>query len=259
MLNETEEQAHAMQKLESLGVLASGIAHDFSNLVAGIQAQSELLMEELRKGSVAWETASRIDALATRASEIVRQLMIYAGHKSAEFEVLDLVVLVREMLQLVTVSISKGAELEVSLPETRCAIRGNATQLWQVILNLITNASDALGGKAGVVSVTLNEVRPEKEFLGIDPASLSSGNYVRLAVSDTGCGMTPEIQASMFDPFFTTKGAGRGLGLSAIERIVRSHFGRINVHSVPGQGSCIEILLPCATHSEDHSWGEAAI
>jgi CheY-like chemotaxis protein len=140
------------------------------------------------------------------------------------------------MLQLLKVSISKRAHLAVDLPENLPAVRANATQIRQVVMNLITNASEALGVEEGIISVTVVHV----------PSGPDQKGHIRLAVSDTGCGMTEEIRARIFDPFFTTKFAGRGLGLAAVQGIIRDHGGTINVISAPGQGSRFEVLLPCS-------------
>jgi CheY-like chemotaxis protein len=149
------------------------------------------------------------------------------------------------------VSISKSATLEVALPDQLSMILANASQIRQVVLNLITNASEALDGKEGVISVTVAEVHFDREFLPDQRPNLSAANYVRLLVSDSGCGMTPGVQAGMFDPFFTTKGVGRGLGLAAVQGIIRSHNAKLGVWSAPGSGSRIEILLPCAAQTQD--------
>jgi signal transduction histidine kinase/CheY-like chemotaxis protein len=238
-LNRSKEEALARQKLESLGVLTSGIAHDFNNLLGGIMADAQLLMGELEKSSPALESAKRIDTVAFRASEIVRQLMAYAGQESSDYEPVDMVDLVRDMLDLIHVSISKHCFLKVELPEGLPMIRANAAQIRQVIMNLITNASQALEGKEGVISVSLGEVHPNEE-----------SRFLRLEVSDTGCGMTKEIQDRIFDPFFSTKGAGRGMGLASLQGIVRTHGGNTSVVSVPGQGSRFDILLPCLKQAE---------
>jgi PAS domain S-box-containing protein len=243
-LKRNQEEAMARQKLLSLGVLAGGIAHDFNNLLGSIMASSELLLEELAANPSALESAKRIDAVASRASGVVRQLMVYAGHESAQFEQVDLAAVVREMLQLMQLSISKKAELKVAVPAKLPLINANAAQIRQVIMNLVTNASEALGGKDGVIAITLNEVHHELEFGGRFETQLPPGDYLSLVVSDTGCGMTEEVLAALFDPFFTTKGAGRGLGLSAVQGIIRSHGGVISVTSAPGQGSRFEVLLP---------------
>jgi PAS domain S-box-containing protein len=241
------EEAIARQKLEGLGVLAGGIAHDFNNLLGSILATSELVLTELPGDSPACDGVESIKNVADRAAEIVRQMMAYAGLEKTAFELLDLSELVHEMLQLLKVSISKRAHLTVDLPENLPAVRANATQIRQVVMNLITNASEALGGKEGIISVTLVHVGSCASELP-ENANLLCNNHLRLAVSDTGCGMTEEIQARIFDPFFTTKFAGRGLGLAAVQGIIRDHGGTINVVSAPGQGSRFEVLLPCSAH-----------
>jgi CheY-like chemotaxis protein/two-component sensor histidine kinase len=152
--------------------------------------------------------------------------------------------LVREMLELLKVSISKHAEMRIDLADDLPAVRANASQIRQIVMNLITNASEALGQEGGVIAISTRQVRMGRDSL--ERGDLPEGEYVRLRVSDTGCGMTTEIQDKIFDPFFTTKFAGRGLGLAAVQGIVRSHRGSIHLASAPGAGTRFEILLPCA-------------
>jgi two-component system cell cycle sensor histidine kinase/response regulator CckA len=247
-IQRSQEEALARQKLESLGVLAGGIAHDFNNLLGSIMANCDLLSAEIDLDSPALESAKRIEAVAVRGAEIVRQLMVYAGQDSTVFEQVDFAHLVREMLQLMKLS-SKNAVLKVDLDDALPVIRANPAQLRQVVMNLLSNASDALGDKGGVISITLGRVQPDQES-SPDNAVLPRGDYLQLAVSDTGHGMTREIQTKIFDPFFTTKGPGRGLGLAAIQGIIRSHGGDVRVVSEPGQGSRFEILLPCLAETE---------
>jgi two-component system cell cycle sensor histidine kinase/response regulator CckA len=244
-LERAQEEALARQKWESLGVLASGIAHDFNNLLGSIGAQSELILEEVQDSSLR-ESISRIQSVATRASEIVRQLMIYAGQESGTLEQVDLAALAREMLALINVSVAKNAVLEVDLPTGMPLIRANTTQIRQVILNLVTNASEALRGDAGVITVRLSEVRLNESSWDAKTRP-PAGRYLRLEVSDTGCGMSEQIRARIFDPFFTTKGSGRGLGLAAVQGIIHSHGGQISVCSTPGRGTRFELLLPSAS------------
>ncbi len=243
-LRRAQEEAVARQKLESLGVLAGGIAHDFNNLLGSILMNAELVLSQLPAGSPAGDDVETIRTVASRAAEIVTQMMAYAGKESAEFEPVDVSQMVGEMLQLLKISITKRAVLKVNLPPNLPAISANAAQFRQVVMNLIMNASEAIGEKDGLITVAASKVRVDGAFGG-SPAGLPSGDYLRLAVSDTGCGMTDEVRARMFDPFFTTKLPGRGLGLSAVQGIVRTHGGAINVVSSPGFGSSIEILLPC--------------
>jgi PAS domain S-box-containing protein len=252
-LKHTQEEALARHKLESLGVLAGGVAHDFNNLLGSIVANSELVLSELPDGSPASEGVESIRNVASRAAEIVGQMMAYAGQEDTVFEPVDLSGLLHEMLEFLKVSISKRATLNVTLREKLPTVRGNAAQLRQVLLNLITNASEALGEQEGIISVAATQVQSGSESAP-NPAH---GDYVRLEISDTGCGMTEEIQSRIFDPFFTTKFAGRGMGLAAVKGIVRSHGGVLNVVSVPGQGSRFEILLPRSRESARKGHDEA--
>ena len=241
-----QEQVQATQKLESLGVLAGGIAHDFNNLLGSILAAAELAAEEFPAGSPASVGIESIRAVAVRAAEIVRQLMEYAGQETAAVEPVDLSRLVGEMLELLKVSISKHATLEVDLTPNLPAVRGSAAQIRQLALNLITNASEALGESDGTIAISTSWVRLGARSRVQGAPSLPPGKYVRLEVKDSGCGMTAEVQARMFEPFFTTKFTGRGLGLAAVQGIVRRHDGSVHVTSVPGGGTRFEIYLPAA-------------
>jgi PAS domain S-box-containing protein len=243
------EEALARQKLESVGVLAGGIAHDFNNLLGSIVADSELALADLSAGFPVREGVERIRSVALRAAEIVRELLAYAGKEKAVYEPIDLSLLVGEMLHLLKLSITKRAVLKVDLPGNLPAIRANSGQLRQVVLNLVTNASDALGQDEGVITVSLASVCIEPDSATGREFDLPEGEYLRLEVSDTGCGMTSEVIDRMFDPFFTTKFAGRGLGLSAVQGIIYGHGGAIDVESEPGQGTRFEILLPAIGES----------
>jgi PAS domain S-box-containing protein len=239
-----QEQGLAAQKLESLGVLAGGVAHDFNNLLGSILADSELLMADLPGSSPTYAGIKRIEAVAVRAAEIVRELLTFAGHENPSFEPVDVSSLVREMLELLKVSISKNSAIRIEMADHLPAVMANASQIRQVVMNLITNASEALGQEGGVISVSTGLDRIE--ITSPERGELAEGEYVRLEISDTGCGMTQEIQDRIFDPFFTTKFTGRGLGLAAVQGIVRSHRGSIRVASKPGAGTRFEIRLPCA-------------
>jgi two-component system, cell cycle sensor histidine kinase and response regulator CckA len=242
----TQEEALARQKLESLGVLAGGIAHDFNNLLGGILAEAELVEQDLPADSSVGEEIERIKAVAIRGAEIVRELMIYAGHDQAHLvEPLDLSELVEDMLELLKVSISKHAVLKTDLDQNLPAVWGNAAQIRQVVMNLLINASEAIGEKQGVIEVTTKHVSGGKELAPNGVTDLPEGDYLRLEVSDTGCGMTDEAKAKVFDPFYTTKFAGRGLGLAVVQGIVHAHGGNIKMVSAPGQGTTFQVLLSC--------------
>jgi two-component system cell cycle sensor histidine kinase/response regulator CckA len=165
----------------------------------------------------------------------------------------DLSRLVEEMLKLLKISISKHVVLKTDLPKDLPAVRGDAPQLRQVVMNLVINASEAIGDKDGVIRVTLSRTAPGQDLVSNGAANLREGDYLRLEVSDTGSGMEEETKARIFDPFFTTKFTGRGLGLAMVQSIVRDHGGAINVVSAPGQGTKFEIYLPCVRETAPSS------
>ena len=242
----------ARQKLESIGTLAGGIAHDFNNLLAGVLAEAELAATELKEGEAAFEGLRRIRLAADRGAEIVRELITYSGQdKAGPVEPVDFSQLVEEMLELLKISVSKHAALKVDLEKKLPAVSGNSAQLRQVVMNLVINASEAIGEKDGLISVATSHIVLSQSS-GPD---LPPGDYLNLEVSDTGIGMTEEVQAKVFDPFFSTKFAGRGLGLAVVQRIVRDLGGAINLVSALGQGTKFEIFLPCAseTASSQHN------
>jgi PAS domain S-box-containing protein len=249
----TQEEALARQKLESLGTLAGGIAHDFNNLLGAVQAQAELALSELDAGSSCKEELNAIREVSMRGSEIVRELMIYAGTESTVVELVDLSKIVDEMLTLLKVSVTKRAVIQTNLDHDLPAIRASAAQLRQIVMNLITNASDAIGDRDGVIRVITRHVTLKGESATTPSTTLSVGRYVQLEVSDTGRGMSVQTQAKVFDPFFTTKSAGRGLGLAVVHGIVRSLGGAIHFTSEPDKGTTFQVSLPCAETMADAS------
>ena len=258
-----QEEALARQKLESVGLLANGIAHDFNNVLGGILSEAELAEMELEEGASPVESIHRIGSAATRGAAIVRELMIYSGQEeAAPRELLDLSQMLGEMLRLLEISISKHAALKIDLGENLRVV-GRVSQIQQVVMNLVINASEAIGAKEGVIKVMASRVGlPGTSDLtspGLNsPPHLPAGDYVRLEVSDTGSGMTEEVQAKVFEPFFSTKFAGRGLGLAVAQRIVRDHGGAITLTSVPGHGTTFEVFLPCVGDTVQSGQGEAA-
>jgi len=248
-LRRTQDQAFTRQKLESLGVLASGIAHDFNNLLGGILAEAEIAATELREGESPLEGMERIVVAAKRGAEIVRELMIYSGQdKGDPIELVDVSKLVEEMLELLKVSISKHAVLETDLDRKLPPVPGRASQIRRIVMNLIINASEALGEKDGVIRVATSRATLPRAA-GVSGPRLLPGEYLILEVSDSGKGMTEEARAKIFDPFFSTKFDGRGLGLAVVQGIVRDHGGAINLVSEPGPGTRFEIALPCASET----------
>ena len=238
-----QEAALVRQKLESVGTLAGGIAHDFNNLLGAIQAQAELARTEMDAGASCKEQLQVIGDVAKRGSEIVRQLMIYAGKENAVSGPVDLSKTVDEMLSLLKVSVTKRASIQADLQHDLPAIQGSAAQIGQVVLNLITNASDAIRDREGTIRVITRRVTLNGQSAAI---GLPDGDYVQLEVADSGCGISPEMQAKVFDPFFTTKSPGRGLGLAVVQGIVRSLAGVIQLTSEPDRGTTFQVFLPCA-------------
>jgi PAS domain S-box-containing protein len=235
-----QEESLARQKLESVGTLASGIAHDFNNLLGGVMAQAELALEEYQAGVSPEEELKRIRDGAIRGSEIVRQLMIYAGKESEAVGLVDVSQVARGMIELLKVSVSKHAALVTDFGPDLPAVRGSAGQIQQIVMNLVTNASEALE-RDGVIRVStrrVNLVRAEAMSKGI-----AEGDYVQLEVADTGRGMSSETQARVFDPFFTTKSQGHGLGLGVVRGIVRGLGGAIHLSSQLGKGTTFQIFL----------------
>jgi PAS domain S-box-containing protein len=239
-----QEEASARQNLESVGTLAGGIAHDFNNLLGAVLAQADLALADIAAGASPEQQLTGIRSVAIRGSEIVRQLMVYAGKESDVVGLVDVARIIREMTELLKVSVSKHAALEIDLNGHLPAVHANSTQLRRIVMNLITNASEAIGERDGVIRVTLGPVNVS-QTLAI-AQGVAEGEYVQLEVSDTGCGMSPETQARVFDPFFSTKSAGRGLGLAVVHGIVRGLGGAIRVASEPGKGTAFRVLLPCS-------------
>jgi PAS domain S-box-containing protein len=258
-IRKSQEEARERQNLESLGVLAGGIAHDFNNLLGGTLAYAELAQAKVDEGESPGEELEQIGKMAIRGSEIVRQLMIFAGHERGESELVDVSSLVSDMLELLKVSISKHAFLKTSLGQGLPPVRINSAQLRQVVMNLVTNASEALGDQDGAIHVLLERVGAGSVSDILAAKNLPEGEYLRLEVSDTGCGMNAETQSKVFDPFFTTKFAGRGMGLAVVQRIVRRNGGAIDIVSSVGHGTSVQILLPCAAEARRNSEGPTAL
>jgi PAS domain S-box-containing protein len=240
-----ELKVQQSQKLESLGVMAGGIAHDFNNLLMGIMGHAGLALMEPGLDPGISRRLQQIEAAATRAADLTNQMLAYSGRGQFQVEPLSLSQLVDEMENLLETVISKKAILERRYALDLPPIEGDATQIRQVIMNLITNASDALGDRVGKITIVtgVTETGPLTACLaGTPPEGLS----VYLDVSDTGSGMDSETLQRVFDPFFTTKFTGRGLGLAAVLGIVRGHHGAIQVTSEPNQGTTFRLLFPCS-------------
>ncbi len=248
-----ERQIQQVQKLESLGVMAGGIAHDFNNMLMGILGNAELARLDLSPESATIHYLDHIETAAKRLADLTNQLLAYAGRGRLAVKEVDLSRLVREMGQLLKTVVSKQAAMRFELAPELPAVKADVTQMRQLIMNLITNASDALEDRPGAITISTGTTTVDPAYLAeafIDE-KLPSGLYVHLEVSDTGVGMDQGTRAKIFDPFFTTKFAGRGLGLAAVLGIIRGHRGAIKVYSEPGQGTSVKVLLPASAQAAD--------
>jgi signal transduction histidine kinase/CheY-like chemotaxis protein len=243
-----EEDLRQTQKLESIGLLAGGVAHDFNNLLVGILGNSSLAMDMLPELSPARVLLKDVLVAGQRAGSLTRQLLTHSGKSRFSIALLDLSGLVREISGLIQPSISKRVRLRLDLDPDLPAVQGDASQLQQLVMNLVINGAEAASGGIGAVAVTtrLCDVREENLPRAIPPTAMQPGRYVCLEVRDDGAGMDTATLARIFDPFYTTKLAGRGLGLAAALGIVRSHGGGIEVETAPGKGSTFRVYLPAA-------------
>ena len=242
-LNLTMQQG---QKMESLGMLAGGIAHDFNNLLTSILGYSDLALSQVPEDSPAATYIRGAIAGATNAAELTHQLLAYSGHGQFLVEPLRLDVLVKDMARLLEVSISKRCALRYDFtPDDIPLIEGDASQIRQIVMNLIVNSSDAIGEGSGIIKVTTGTTTLTEEngstYVGHHPLS---GTYAFLEVEDTGAGMDAETVQRIFEPFFSTKQKGHGLGLAAVLGIVRGHEGALRVRSSPGGGTSIRVVFP---------------
>ncbi len=243
---EMERRLLHAQKLESIGVLAGGIAHDFNNILAGIMGYAELLKRSLPPSEPAQADIDVIKNSVQRAADLTRQMLAYSGKGKIVVESVDLSRVVEDTKKMLAISVSKKATLTYDLAADLPMIQADASQMYQVVMNLVINASEALGEQGGLIAVSSNAIRYDvKDRVGmILGEDLPEGLCVCLEIADSGCGMDRETVARIFDPFFTTKFTGRGLGLAAVHGIVRGHKGAIQVLSEPGEGTRFRVLFP---------------
>jgi PAS domain S-box-containing protein len=241
-----EEKLLQTQKLESLGVLAGGVAHDFNNLLVGILGNAGLMQYELEPESPLRPLVDGIHTAAVRASDLTRQLLSYSGKGRFVLANLDVNAAVHDMTQLLATAVAKGVTMRYELAPGLPPIEGDGSQVRQVVVSLVTNASDAMGGRGGEVTVSTTAVQAEHDYFAdaVVDDQLPAGAYVCVEVADTGHGMSAETVARIFDPFYTTRFVGRGLGLAAVLGILRGHKGAIKVTSEPGRGSTMRAYFP---------------
>lgn len=247
-----QEQILHKQKLESLGVLAGGVAHDFNNILMAILGNACLIRNELPVESKVLHDVQEIETAARRAADLCKQMLAYSGKGKFVISAIDLSELVGEMTSMLEVSISKKVHLEKHFATEIFPIWADPTQIRQVVMNLITNASEAIGDDEGTIIITTRVQECTEAYLRetFPQDVLEAGPYVCLEVKDNGCGMDEKTQSRIFDPFYTTKFTGRGLGLAALLGIVRGHSGAIQVLSKPGEGSCFTVVFPAATETK---------
>lgn len=252
-VREGQERLRQAQKMESIGVLAGGIAHDFNNLLTSILGNASLLQMDGAAGN--GQQLQAIIESSEKAAALTRQILAYAGKGQFQITDFDVSRLVRSLADLLRVSIPKNIDLELDMPRNLPAVRGDSSQIQQVVMNLVINAAEAIEGRSdGSVCISagirdFDVVTASRVGSGIAP-----GRYISITVRDNGCGMDEQTRSKIFDPFFTTKFTGRGLGLAAVHGILRSHKGAITVESSPGQGSTFTVYLPCR-EERPAAWG----
>ena len=242
-----QSQLLRTQKLESLGILAGGIAHDFNNLLTGIMGNASLALMGMSETNPAYSSIQHIIDASSRAAGLTRQILTYAGKAPLTRELIDLSTLAKELSRLLETSISSRVQLRLELDETLPAFSADATQIQQLLMNLVINGAEAIDDN-GTILVSTGRMHIDEDYALelFFPDHLPVGDYVFMEVHDTGRGMTPEQKEQIFDPFFSTKAMGRGLGLAAVLGIVQSHNGGIRVYSSLGKGTTFKVFFPVA-------------
>ena len=240
----TEAQLRQAQKMDALGTLAGGIAHDFNNILTAIGGNAELAALDAPPGSQLADSVQEILVAHARARDLVRRILLFSRRQESSRQVMAIEPVVEEALQLLRATLSRNIEIRTRVAPGLPRVRADGTQIHQVVMNLGTNAAYAMREWGGLLSVELDAVTVGEAEADL-PEAPEPGDYLRLAVSDTGCGMSPEVRERLFEPFFTTKGqGGTGLGLSVVHGIIRDHGGTISVASEPGAGTTVVIHLP---------------
>jgi len=241
-----EDKMLQTQKMESLGILAGGIAHDFNNLLVGIIGGAELALMNLSPTSPGYNDIQTVISSAAAAADLSKQMLAYSGKGSFDIQNVDIREIINEMVYMLKSSISKQVILKTQYSDSVPGIKADITQVRQVIMNLVINASEAIGEKGGIISIWVGEIRcgSEKEIKTTLGEYLPVGQYVIVDIADTGSGMDKETITKLFDPFFTTKFTGRGLGLSAVQGIMHGHKGAVSIKSEPEKGSTFRLFFP---------------
>lgn len=240
-----EDQLRQSQKMETVGTLAGGIAHEFNNIMNIVMLSNGLILDQLEPGSPLLEFADEIQNASLRARDVVKKLLTFSRSGGSEQKLMDLAAIIAESLNLMKTITPKNIDIRDTLASVVSPVFGDATQMHQLIINLCANARDAVSDDGGRIDIELHDENTVCGFVGF-PRTLQPGRYVKLMVRDNGCGMDRTTMKKIFDPYFTTKemGKGTGIGLSIVHGIVDKHGGSINVSSQPGKGSLFTVLFP---------------
>ncbi|MEK2689137.1 hybrid sensor histidine kinase/response regulator [Bdellovibrio sp. GT3] len=243
-LEVTQRQLMQSQKLEAIGQLASGVAHDFNNMLGGILAYSSLLKEDYAKDEHLVSSLSVIESSAERGAELTKKLLAFARKGNYEHTIVDLEKTVAETVALLEPSLNEKVSVAIKIDRNLWPTEGDSTQIFQVVMNLAVNAKDAMPA-GGRILITATNVDADLDYCNLH-RSVTPGSYVRLSIEDNGCGIPKEIQEKVFEPFFTTKqaGSGTGLGLSMVYGIMKNHKGAVGLYSEPGHGTVFHLYFP---------------
>jgi CheY-like chemotaxis protein len=246
--------------MEAIGTLAGGIAHDFNNILAAIIGFGEMVKEDLPPESPSIRHIQRVLHAASRGTDLIRQILAFSRKATITKKPLALSPIIKETIQFLRASLPTTIDIKLSMKATRDIILASPTEPQQILMNLATNAAFAMREKGGVLDISVSNVDLEPDSSALD-TDIEPGEYVQIAVNDTGSGMTQDVLQRVFDPFFTTKevGEGTGMGLAVVYGIVKSLFGTIAVESEPGKGSTFRILLPLTKADEKPEATETSV
>jgi len=239
-----EAQLQHAQRMDAIGTLAGGVAHDFNNILSSVIGFTELALDDAEKGTLQYENLQEVLVAGSRAKDLVLQILTFSRQSDREQKPVNVKLIAKEALKMLRASIPSTIEIKQNI-QSNALVMGDSTQIHQVLMNLCTNAAYAMDDKGGVLTVDLVDIRLDSEVVS-DYPDLKPGAYINLTVTDTGYGMAPDVLDKIFDPFFTTKekGKGTGMGLSVVHGIVHSHGGSIYAYSNPGKGSAFRVFLP---------------